>query len=122
MYDEHRFASFRPTGLLVSGEALISSNDAAGRAIDADAQGNFILGGTFETDIACGSTSLTGSSGENGFLFKGQIYSVGGNDASSWSPPAPMCSNGPTFDLSSLLTPAASGGATVVQSSRYSYL
>ncbi|MBP7156007.1 MAG: HYR domain-containing protein, partial [Flavobacteriales bacterium] len=107
-------ASFRPTGLLVSGEALISSNDAAGRAIDADAQGNFILGGTFETDIACGSTSLTGSSGENGFLFKGQISSVGGNDASSWSPPAPMCSNGPTFDLSSLLTPAASGGATAL--------
>ncbi|MCB0770453.1 MAG: HYR domain-containing protein, partial [Flavobacteriales bacterium] len=110
-------ASFRPTGLLARIDELTSSKDASARAIDADASGNIVLAGTFETDLTCGTISITGHSNENGYLFKGQLAGVGGSDPSFWSPPAPMCSDASPVDLSSLLTPAASGGATAVTNS-----
>ncbi len=110
-------ATFRSTGSFVRSEKFVSTHDARGNCITADATGNFVIGGSFDTDLSCGSLTLAGPGNANGFMYKGLLPSVGGADLSYWAPPAPLCSNAAPFNLASLLTPTASGSAAGVANS-----
>ncbi|MBL0128548.1 MAG: HYR domain-containing protein [Flavobacteriales bacterium] len=110
-------ATFRSTGSFVRSEKFVSTHDARGSCVTADATGNFVIGGSFDTDLSCGSLTLAGPGNANGFMYKGLLPSVGGADLSYWAPPAPLCSNAAPFNLTSLLTPTVSGSAAAVANS-----
>ncbi|MCB9165313.1 MAG: HYR domain-containing protein [Flavobacteriales bacterium] len=110
-------ATFRPGGTIARFERITSSQDTWGTTICADASGHFVVGGRFKSNISVSGVALSSASSVNGHVFRGELGIIGTADPSSWTPPSPMCSNASSFDLSSLLSPAASGSASAVSNS-----